>query len=802
MNAPKKLLVSILTLAAGLLGLAVPAAAENGSYGYFRVVEGSATVMQAGTEERASAEINQPVLAGDRIWVPDRSRIEVVLADRNIVRVDGGSELLLERLAASPYRDDRATVLRLLEGNLQLVVTQDSLGDELPRIETPNATIYPQNFGVYRITADREGWSEVVVRRGTAEVVTERDKIELQADERTVIDGDRYADSEVQQAGGFDPLERWGRELDDDYASADLRYVDDDLRYEAAPLARYGSWIDVEGSRYWRPRVAADWRPYWQGRWIYTPSGLTWISSEPWGWVPYHYGSWDYLPAYGWVWQPGYVFSPAWVYWYWGPSYVGWCPTGYYTHYYGPRFGVNFGFRFGVYGWAGGDWGHFHRWNFIQSAYFDNHHGNRHGSRDGYWDGHRNVNRFAVEIGSSGRGRAPLERGVITTDTKPLRPTTWGNHNEALHALRVDRSGRSAGAAELPDVTSFIARKPDLPATVARHVRADGNTAALDGTPLKPSTLGRSGRGGDWQAHRAGEAGPGAAKPGAARPRAAEPDRTGWSDSGAAKPRGASGEGVRPAPRDARGTPQARPARPAPEADGGAPRPRGGFEKPNRPEPGEPSSQGGEPRSMEKPGRPAPEADGGAPRPRRVEIDSKPRAKPERSSEAPAARERTARPAPESDGGAPRPERRPRTQEKPQTEESRPPADRDDGVRRYERPRQEVYVRPEPSNRDAKPNRYERPEPAAPADRYRQPEPRVRQPAYQGPEPSRRPDPPRWESGSESRQSAPRAEPSPRREGSSSSRQAEPQRSRGDQGSRSQSRERRPPPRDHGGNDD
>src|SRR5262245_50698669 len=271
MNASKKMLVSSLALAVSLLALAAPAAAESGSYGYFRVVEGSATLIQAGSDERTSAEINQPVLAGDRIQVPERSRVEIALADRNLLRVDGGSELILERLAASPDRDDRATVLRLLEGNLQLVVTQDSLGDELPRIETPNATVYPQNYGVYRITADREGWSEVVVRRGTAEIVTDRGTERVRADEEAIVDGDRYAEIQVREAGGFDTLERWARQMDDEYASADQPYVDDNLRYQAAPLARYGSWVTVDGSPYWRPRVAAGWRPYYDGRWIYTP---------------------------------------------------------------------------------------------------------------------------------------------------------------------------------------------------------------------------------------------------------------------------------------------------------------------------------------------------------------------------------------------------------------------------------------------------------------------------------------------------------------------------------------------------
>ena len=751
MNAPKKMLVSSLALAVGLLALAAPAAADSGSYGYFRVVEGSATLMQAGTNERTGAEINQPVLAGDRIWVPDRSRVEIVLADRNLLRLDGGSELLLERLAASPDRDDRATVLRLLEGNLQLVVTQDSLGDELPRIETPNATVYPQNFGVYRVTAEREGWSEVVVRRGTAEVVTERGSDVVHADEEAVIDGDRYAGAEVREAGAFDTLERWARRMDDDYAAADLRYVDDNLRYEAAPLTRYGSWVEVDGSPYWRPRVAAGWRPYFDGRWIYTPAGLTWLSAEPWGWVPYHYGSWDYLPAYGWVWQPGYVWSPAWVYWYWGPSYVGWCPTGYYTHYYGPQFG--FGFRFGVYGWAGGDWGSFNHWNFVRASYFGFRDGYRQGYRDGYWDGRRDVRRYAVPIDSSVRGS--LERGIITTDTKPLRPSTWANHNEVLRALHAERNGRGAG--ELPDVTSFIARKPNLPDGVARTVRAEGNTNALDGTPLKPSTLGRGAR--------------------RAEARGASPGNADRADRTGGKPRIAIGGDERPSRGSAGGRPavretppQARPGRPAPEADGGAPRPRIGMEKPNRPEASGSSPRGVEVR--ERPGRPAPEADGGAPRPRRVEIEG---------------------------GGGPTgrdssPRRDARPSDRQEVEERRPPVDREQIRREIElrrqseqsgRPRQDVYVRPQDSDRSARPDRYERPNPYVQPDRYRQPEPRVIEPSYRGPEPSRRPESPRYEQRNESRSAPP-------------VRQAPPQQSRGDQSSHPQSRERQARPRDDG----
>ena len=158
------------------------------------------------------------MLAGDRVSVPRRAKVEIVLADQNILRVDGGSELILERLAASPDRQDRATVIRLLSGNVQLIVAADSLGDELPRVETPNATIYPQYFGSYRLTADA-GYSQVVVRSGTAQVVTDTGSWKVKADEEAVVD-DRNPDkqAEIREAGAFDTLERWGRQLDDEYA--------------------------------------------------------------------------------------------------------------------------------------------------------------------------------------------------------------------------------------------------------------------------------------------------------------------------------------------------------------------------------------------------------------------------------------------------------------------------------------------------------------------------------------------------------------------------------------------------------
>lgn len=93
-------------------------------------------------------------------------------------------------------------------------------------------------------------------------------------------------------------------------------------------LAPYGEWVvAAHHRRVWRPRgVAAGWRPYFHGRWVWTDGGWFWDSDEPWGWATYHYGRWYVDPVYGWSWVPGYAWAPAWVTWRFGGGAIGWAP--------------------------------------------------------------------------------------------------------------------------------------------------------------------------------------------------------------------------------------------------------------------------------------------------------------------------------------------------------------------------------------------------------------------------------------------------------------------------------------------
>ncbi|MEP7009279.1 MAG: DUF6600 domain-containing protein [Acidobacteriota bacterium] len=524
-------------LALGVAGLALaalPASAQDGgSYSYIRTLDGSATVTLAGSQTRDRAEINQPILPGDRLIVSNGSRVELVLSDRSLVHVAGATEIAFDALALSPddtsdlsyddrgnrgnpndpndrygdrgydrnatdrgygqnadryptrdsYQgnrngDVRASVLRLLDGEVRIETDNFPSGFEPLQVETGNATVYLGEHGSYRLVSEQDGWSEVTVREGSAEIATERGSQIVRQSQTAIVDGASRARISLRPAAGRDALERWAEVLLDQGDSYRDRYVDDDLRYSSVPLSRYGSWITVDHRQIWRPRVSSGWRPYSLGRWRNGPGGAIWISSEPWGWVPYHYGTWDYFSGVGWGWVPGRVFAPAWVYWYWGPSYVGWCPVGYYTRYYGGS-----GFRDGLYGWAHGSGSFFAEWNFVPFANF--------GDRDLG----RRVRR-GRDLGFA------LERGIVTTDTRPLGRERWSDPTRAIEILR-------RGRRDLPDVSVFVARRPDLPPAIKNEIAigrerpGDRPGNRLDGTPLRPGTLG-GGSGGAAPGQRTG----------------------------------------------------------------------------------------------------------------------------------------------------------------------------------------------------------------------------------------------------------------------------------------------------------
>lgn len=440
-----------------LLGPATVARADREldeleSYSYVAALDGTATLTSAGQGPGETAELNQPLLAGDAVRVARGARVEIALADRNLLRVGGDSAVYLSRIAFSGDRGDRTTRLELEQGEVVLVVSDEALGDALPELRAGSVEVVIHEPGTYRVRRDASGWTEVVVREGFAEVATADGSVIVRSGEAAIASTGRRRVDQIA-AGARSPLELWGEQLLEQAAQARnaTLYVEPELAYRAAPMAGHGTWLTIDAVAYWQPRVEVGWRPYTHGRWAWTPSGLTWVSYERWGWVPYHYGTWSEIGGYGWVWRPGRRYSPAWVYWHVSDAWTGWIPVGYYTNWY-RRHGWDRGFGWGSYGWAGGSWSHYDNWCFRPTR--------RVCDRD-WRRWHRGSRELAREHGPN------VPRGILTTDTRGV-PRHGFDRPEVFRDF--ERRARSRFTTGLPDVTDFVARKRDLPPTVVQAI--------------------------------------------------------------------------------------------------------------------------------------------------------------------------------------------------------------------------------------------------------------------------------------------------------------------------------------------
>jgi hypothetical protein len=165
-----------------------------------------------------------------------------------------------------------------------------------------------------RLTAERQAQSEQQLAQRQAE---------LDAREKALAEKQRAAEGVPVVEASETPLRASRTDASGNVATASYSTF-------YRKLEPYGVWRETSNYGYvWQPREAErsrSWRPYTNGRWIYTDAGWTWISEEPFGWATYHYGRWTRLRNIGWIWVPGDEWAPAWVSWRKSNDYVGWAP--------------------------------------------------------------------------------------------------------------------------------------------------------------------------------------------------------------------------------------------------------------------------------------------------------------------------------------------------------------------------------------------------------------------------------------------------------------------------------------------
>jgi hypothetical protein len=171
-----------------------------------------------------------------------------------------------------------------------------------------------------RLAAERQADEQQKLAQREADLKAREDALAQKEKESAPTATPQMRGGEMQQREVTEAAQIGGTD-DEETASYDTFYT---------KLEPYGAWRETSDYGYvFQPNESArsrNWRPYTNGRWVYTDAGWTWYSDEPFGWATYHYGRWTRLRHVGWVWVPGDEWAPAWVSWRKSDAYVGWAP--------------------------------------------------------------------------------------------------------------------------------------------------------------------------------------------------------------------------------------------------------------------------------------------------------------------------------------------------------------------------------------------------------------------------------------------------------------------------------------------
>jgi hypothetical protein len=303
-------------------------------------MQGDVSFVPAGENDWVQAQLNRPLITGDKLWTDRSSRASLEIGAA-AVRMDQSTSFDFLNLT------DNVAQMELTQGTLNLRVRRLYDGQSY-EIDTPTLAFVVNRVGVFRIDVEPDGRSTVVtVLSGGGDVYGEGGaRFAVDEGQSVTFHDAQLRDYQVNGLPRTDAFDDFCHERDTRWDnSSSRRYVSEDvIGYQ--DLDNYGSWNDVpEYGNVWYPTsVAVGWSPYHSGHWAWVGAyGWTWIDDSPWGFAPFHYGRWAYI-GNRWGWCPGPVavrpvYAPALVAFIGGRGGfgvnisvggpIGWFPLGY-----------------------------------------------------------------------------------------------------------------------------------------------------------------------------------------------------------------------------------------------------------------------------------------------------------------------------------------------------------------------------------------------------------------------------------------------------------------------------------------
>ncbi|NOR13465.1 MAG: hypothetical protein GQ545_09455 [Candidatus Aminicenantes bacterium] len=308
--------------------------AEYYDYSFARMsyVTGDVFIERASDMGYEQGTVNLPVVENDKLGTRD-GRAEIHFGKKNYLRIDRYTHV---DFASLPRKGYDQVKLNLLSGNIYLRV--NFLGREKDfEVHTPDASFYILEEGLYGIKVVENSETEIHVVEGAVEAAGGEGSVLVESEERLVVSNGAFRSGpEYLYASYSDSFAEWNNSRDALHnRSVQKTYLPSELYEYESELATNGDWAYEASYGYvWVPHVYHHtWRPYHDGRWLWYPvCGWTWIPYASWGWCVSHYGRWHWRFGLGWHWIPTSSWGPAWVHWYSGYNYIGWCPVSYWGY--------------------------------------------------------------------------------------------------------------------------------------------------------------------------------------------------------------------------------------------------------------------------------------------------------------------------------------------------------------------------------------------------------------------------------------------------------------------------------------
>ena len=267
------------------------------------LIRGAVSFVPAGENDWVEAQLNRPLVTGDKLWTDSGSRTELQLGAAAIRASEQTSINFLNL-------DDQNAQVEMTQGILNLRVRRLYDGQTY-EIDTPTLAFVINRVGEYRVDVAPDGHGAIVtVFHGSGDAYGEGGaRFRVEEGQSVRFNDAQLRDYASNNLPPPDDFDRFCLSRDSSWdGSPSRQYVAEDvIGYE--DLDNNGSWSDEpEYGNVWYPsNVAVGWTPYSYGSWGWVGAyGWTWVDSSPWGFAPFHYGRWAYVHN-RWGWCPGSV---------------------------------------------------------------------------------------------------------------------------------------------------------------------------------------------------------------------------------------------------------------------------------------------------------------------------------------------------------------------------------------------------------------------------------------------------------------------------------------------------------------